>query len=112
VFGLEPVEPRSLRRARKLGLGLESEPEVMLGMPPLQLLGIRRSSQRLGGELSDRLQHPVARVREADEALVYQRLERVDIRFCDVLGRLQRAAAREDGEPGEQPLLLLCQQVV
>jgi hypothetical protein len=112
VFGLEPVEPRSLRRARKLGLGLESEPEVMLGMPPLQLLGIRRSSQRLGGELSDRLQHPVAPVREAHEALVHQRLKRVEVGITDVLRGLQRAAAREDRQPGEQPLLLLSQQVV
>ena len=108
----ESVEPQSLRRALELGLCLESEPEVMLGMPPPKLLGIRRSSQRVGGELANRLQHPVAPVREANQALVHQRLERVDIRFCDFLGGLQRAAAREDGEPGEQPLLLLSQQVV
>ncbi len=108
----ESVEPQSLRRAAELGLGLESEPEVVLGMPPPKLLGIRRSSQRVGGELANRLQHPVAPVREANEALVHQRLERVEVGITDVLGRLQRAAAREDGEPGEQPLLLLCQQVV
>ena len=61
----------------------------------------------LGGELADRLQHPEAVASlAADEALVDERLRAVDVRVADRFGRLERAAAAEDGEPREEPLLL------
>ena len=56
--------------------------------------------------LPDRLQHPVALVGEAEQALLDERLQRVEIGLADFFGRLQRAAAREDGEAGEELLLL------
>ena len=63
----------------------------------------------LGGELADRLEHPVARwpcsVHAAEEALVEQRLERVGVRIADGLGGLVAAAAGEDGERSKEPLL-------
>ena len=58
-------------------------------------------------ELADRLEHRRSgRRRRRDEALVDERLEHVDVRLADGLGRLERAAAREDGEPREQLLLV------
>ena len=48
-----------------------------------------------------------ARSRVTDQALVDERLQGVEVGAGDLLGRLERAAAAEDGEPGEEPLLLL-----
>ena len=42
----------------------------------------------------------------AEEALLDERLERVEVGVGDGLGRLERAAAGEDAEPGEEHLLL------
>ena len=55
-------------------------------------------SQLLGGELADRLEHPESLLAEAadaarSEALVEQRLERLQVGVADRLGRLERAAA-------------------
>ena len=66
----------------------------------------------LGGVLPDRLQHPEALVGEAEEALLDERLQRVEIGSCDLLRRVQRAAAREDRERSEETLLFLRQEVV
>ena len=80
-------------------------------MPPPKLLGIRRSSPRVGGELANRFQHPVAPVREANEALVHQRLEHVDIRFCtsSAASSVQPPGRRTAGRTASAPPL---QQVV
>ena len=56
--------------------------------------------------LADRLQHPVAAVGEAEQALLDERLEGLEIGVADLLRRVQRAAAGEDGEPREEPPLL------
>src|SRR5687768_651515 len=57
--------------------------------------------------LPDRLQHPEAlAVEDAQQALVDERLQRVEVGFAHLLRGLQRAAAAEDGEPCEQLLLL------
>jgi hypothetical protein len=61
----------------------------------------------------DRLEHPEAPVvPDADEALVGERLERVQIGFADRFGRLERAAAPEHGEPCEQELLVFIEKLV
>ena len=68
--------------------------------------------QALRRELPNRLEHPEALVAPADEALVDERLERVEVRVADRLGRRERAAADEDREPREDPLLVVVQEVV
>ena len=63
-------------------------------------------------ELADRLEHPEALVRVADQALLDERLQRVEIGVSHAFGRLQRATAPEHGEPGEQSSLLVVEQIV
>ena len=48
----------------------------------------------------------------AEEALLDERLERVEVGLAHLLGRLERAAAGEDGEAGEEALLFWREQVV
>ena len=67
------------------------------------LVGQRR--ELLGRVLPDRLEHPVAPLREAEEALVDERLERVEVGVTHVLRRSESASAGEHGEAREQPLL-------
>ena len=67
---------------------------------------------RSAGVLADGLEHPVALVGEAQEALLDERLQGVEVGFGHLLGGLERAAAGEDGEAGEEPLLLGGEQVV
>ena len=62
--------------------------------------------------LPDRLQHPVALVREAQQALLDERLQRVEVGVRDLLGRVERAAPDEDGERSEDALLLFGEEVV
>jgi hypothetical protein len=69
--------------------------------PSRRVLRIR---QFLGGELADCLEHPVAAVAVADEALVDERGERFEIAVTDFLGGLQRETAREDPKPREEAL--------
>ena len=68
-------------------------------------------------ELPDRLEHPEALLAvrigaAADEALVEQRRQRVEVGAADLLGVLERGAAAEHREPGEERLLVLAEQVV
>jgi hypothetical protein len=89
-------------------------------MAGAQLVLLSGPAQLLPGELTDRLQHPIAaRRRLVDE----QRLvdqgghQQQDIQVVagtgpDLLGRLQRAAAGEHGQPPQQDLLGLRQEPV
>jgi hypothetical protein len=79
VFGVEPVDLVSLSGAGQLG-PCQCKGEVVLGMMPSDLVRFRLRPQSLRGVLANRLQHPVAPVRETNEAPVDQRLERVEIR--------------------------------
>ena len=87
-----------------------------LGVAQPQRVGLARRLELLDRELADRLQHPVPRaprgLAAADEALVDQRLQRVDLRAADSLGRLVRATAGEHREPREQLLFLRREEVV
>ena len=60
----------------------------------------------LASELPDRLEHPVALVGKAQEALLDERLQGVEVGVRNLLRRLERAAAGEDAEAGEELLLL------
>ncbi len=81
-------------------------------MPLPQVLAATGSLESLVRELADRLQHPEAAVCEPDEALLDQRLQRVQVGAADGLGRFQGAAAGKDREAGEEPPLLLGEEVV
>src|SRR6266542_198934 len=78
----------------------------------LQRVRVTGIFQPLCGVLADRLQHPEAAVRAADEVLVDERLKRVDVCLCNFRCPLEDAAAREDGKPSEQALLLWPEQAV
>jgi tetratricopeptide (TPR) repeat protein len=77
-----------------------------------ELLGVARLLEPLQRVLANRLQQPVPLVRVADEALVHQRLQRVQIGLRHLLGVAERAAAGEDREPGEDPLLGRREQLI
>ena len=70
-----------------------------------------------GGELADRLEHPVA-VRSArvgappHEALVDQRCEGVEVGAADLLRGFERAAAAEDRETREEIPLVGREEIV
>ncbi len=70
---------------------------------PLDLAGRLHPFSRV---FPDRLEHPVARVGEAKEALLHERLQAVEVGVTNLLGGSQRAAASEDREAGEE--LLFC----
>src|SRR6266536_2737958 len=75
VLGLQPVEPDGGARGAQLGLGELPELEEIRGAPAPDVLRVAALVEPLERELADRLQHPEAAVREADEALVDQRLQ-------------------------------------
>ena len=67
--------------------------------------------------LPDGFQHPVPVFTDhvdstSDQALVEQRLERIDVGVCDRFGRSQRAAAREDGKRSEHASLIAVEELV
>ena len=103
LLEIEKLEPRGLRWAVKLRACPVSKIQVVRGMTAS---GLSSVSKRIGRILADRLQHPVAAVREAEEALLDQRLEGVEVSLCDFFGRVERAAAGKDREAGEEQLFL------
>ena len=48
----------------------------------------------------------------AEQALVDERLENVEVGVAHLFGRIEGAAAGEDGEAGEELLLAAAEQVV
>src|ERR687888_699365 len=66
----------------------------------------------LGRVLADRLQHREALAGVAEEALVDERLQHVEVCVCDFLCRVERAAPCEDRKSSEELLLLRRQEVV
>src|SRR5581483_9304481 len=76
------------------------------GLILADVLGLTRLLELLRRIVADRLQHPEATVRMADEALLDQRLQRVEIGSGNLLRGLERTAAGKDGQPREELLLL------
>ena len=68
--------------------------------------------QSLGRIFSNGLEHPVALIGEAQQALLHERLQSVDVRAAHLLCGLERAAAGEDGETAEEALLVLDQKLM
>ena len=96
----------------QLGVGALSElrepPRMQLGV----VAGVGLVSEPLDGELTDRLEHPEAVAGVSEEALVDKRLKDVQVGVNDLFGRVEGAAASEDGEAGEELLLAVAEQVV
>src|SRR5512132_2740034 len=93
-------------------LSLLRQRQEVLSVAAAQVVGLAGCLEPLERELADRLEHPVPLAGVADEVLVDQRFERVNVRIGDSLTRRERAAAGEDGEAGEECLLRVRQQVV
>ena len=127
--GLDPVQPLQERRdsATKLSQNRSARSTHQAAWARRVASSSPLACQLLQPELADRLQHPVARTSPSgsasglvcSRALVDQRpepLQDVDPglarRGDHRLGRLQGAAADEDGQPPEQRLLLGREQVV
>ena len=103
----------SWRLRRNLGLVLSTD--VHLSAPAENPVGMRASdepgphdltSEQLGARThgSSRASRSARRV--AEQALLDERLQVVDVRVGDLLGGLERAAAGEDREPREELLLV------
>jgi hypothetical protein len=94
------------------GLRLFREHGEMPRVTPANLVRLARSLQPLEGVLADRLEHPEPVLRMAHEALVDERLERVEIGVDDLLRGLERATTDEDGEAREQGPFRIVEEVV
>ena len=115
VLCLEPVEPRfQIGAGQSLDLvtGLLGERQEVRRVSSVELAVLARVFEPLGGVFADRLQHPVALAAVAEQALVDERLEGVEVGVADLLGRLEGAAPREDGQLREQLLLPFVEEVV
>ena len=102
VLGGEPVEPLASVPCVQLRAGALAERHVPGGVTVPERARVRELVEPFDRELADRLEHPVAVVAAAQEALVDQRRDLVEIGAADLLGGLQRAPAGEHGEAGEQ----------
>ena len=86
-------------------------------MTPSDDRGLAGSLEEIARELADRLQHPEALLSEpactsANQALVEERRKDIEVGIADGLGGLQSAAAAEDRESPEEPLLVLVEEVM
>src|SRR5215211_4658163 len=117
------VQPLALVGAGEVRLGGERRVEEVLGVAPPDLLQVAVFGQPLLPELADRLQHGEPGVAgrglgPEHQRLVDQRGQAVeDVQAelpgtADRLGRLQRPAAGEHRQPGEQSPLGVREQVV
>src|SRR6266516_3199627 len=111
VLFLELSDPGQAK-VEPLRVGELGELDVVVGVPAAHRVGFASFLQQLAGVLADRLQHPEALLRVPEQALVEQGLQAGDVGAGYLLGRLERAAAAEDGQAGEEPLLVRREQVV
>ena len=108
---LESGHP-NLRIPLHARLCLLCERQEVLRVSPPRLLASSRCVEPFPRVLPDRLQHRVAALAEAQQALLDEGLQRVEVGVADLLGGLQSAAAGEDGEAREEPALGGREQVV
>ena len=111
--GVEPPEPLRLRRPLDPVLGLLGQRGEGAGVAAAGVVVAARGPQLLERERADAVEHREAIAVAGDEALVHERgdpVERVGPR--DRLGGLQRPAADEHAELGEQRPRVLVEQVV
>ena len=86
MLRLEPVEPDSRAPANELGPRELPEREKVCAVPMPEFLGAAGFLKSLEPELADRLQHPEALLHVANEALVDERVQHVQVGAADGLG--------------------------
>ena len=111
VVALQPIEPGQ-RVESQVRFGLLGQGQEVLGVAAPKLLGLTRLVEALRGVLADRLEHAEATIDEAQEALVNERLERIEVGLGHRLGGFERATAAEHGGATEKHLLVEGEQVV
>ncbi len=109
----EAVDPLLLARPARERARVLREAEVVLRVAAADGLSLVALGQPFRCELTHRLQYGKAPVWIGpDEAQLDERREIAVVRRAHVLRRLRGAAAPKDGEPSEQLLLRLAEQVV
>ena len=116
VLGFENVEPLALAIAAQMRRRLVHERLAPLRVAASRELELGRVRLELAGrELVDRLEKqeplPAPAFGSLDEMVIDERGDRVEGRVAHTLGGVERAPAREDGQPGECSPLFLVQQV-
>ena len=111
VLGRERLRDRALARGVQIGGARLGEGEDAGSQPLPDERGLAWV-ELLRGVLADRLEQPVPLARQAEEALLEQRLERVQVGVADELGCLEDAAVGEHGEPAKEPSLVVGEEVV
>lgn len=111
MLGLEAFSPGRLGRSgehRFRGLG---ELYEVGGVGTLHLVLLAARLELLQRVLPNGVEHAVAPLLTADEALVHERAERVERRATYGLDRVESEAANKDGKPPKQLLLGLVEQL-
>jgi hypothetical protein len=102
VLRIESIEPL-LRVLLHVRLGLFSQRKEVLGVAVVEIPSLSRVRELFGGVLTDRFQHPVTLAGAPKEALLDERLQRVEVCIRHVPRGLQRASANEHAQPREEP---------
>jgi hypothetical protein len=95
-----------------LGLLPNRKPEEELGVPAAYPSELRAFFEALAGVFANRLQHLEPVLALLDEALFDQGRKGVEVCVADLLGCEEREPSDENGEPGEEQLLVLVEQLV
>ena len=110
LFGVEPGEAFGAPNVDVLAIPVEGEAVkagVPAGKPSSSIFALA-----FAGVLANCLQHPVAAVCEAEEALLDEGLHCVEVGVGNLFCGFQCAATGEDGQRSEDSLLLCGQQVI
>ena len=91
---------------------LARELEEEIDVPTPHLRELPALVETLECKLPNRFEHPEPTLFLARQALLDERRKGVQIRLDDLLGSCERETAHEDGEPREELLLFLVQQLV
>jgi hypothetical protein len=112
VLDLEQDDELVLLRAAESLVDVLGKRAEVVGVAAAQIIGFAPSLELVDRVLPDRLEHRDAVPKPPYEALVEQRLERVEVGGTDIFGCLERAAAGENRQTREQLLLVVRQELV
>src|SRR4051794_106549 len=101
----DPLHPFVLSPASELAVDTRRKTEVVTGVAFTELPRSSSQLELLCRVVADGLEHPEAIVRASEQALVEQRLQRVQVGVAHLFGGFERAAAREHRHAGKQLLL-------
>jgi hypothetical protein len=112
MLDVDPSQPFSLLLSFEVCPCLVGESQEELCVEQSELPCLALTGEPLARVLADRLEHPVALVRETDQALLDERLQRVEVGVRDLLGGFEGAAPGEHGESSNEALVFLGKKVV